>query len=540
MPAVSSDGSRVAFTAVGDDRIPHVWIHSLRRSTVTPVQGTEGAAFPFWSPDGEDLGFFAGGRLKRVALVSGQTQELADAQDGRGGSWSREGLIIFAAGSANAIFSVPASGGPATQLTNLEHQSVGRHGWPAFLPDNEHFIYSSIDKNERREIVFGSLRSSEQNVLVESVNSPSSVGPGFLLFAGDDLLLGIRFNLKTLETDRSPYLIAQGVSRGPSGMASFSTAADGSIVVYGRAGTEMVWVDTTGREVAAASNSGAYHRPSLSPSGEQILLSIGGPWLGSGAGVYYVYDSKTDRWRRVIEGIGIPRRPLWTADGTEIIFTTAGARATQIRATRADGSGSARKLFDESAGAFAAATSPQRDLLAVVERRGGPETPLNLRVVSLSGAGGLEASTVWRRTTAWHEYAPAFSSDGLRLAYVSEQSGAPEVFVSELVAQAEPVRVSARGGTVPIWSRDGRQLFYRSPAGLVGVSTGGRPSTWMAHERLIFRAEDLRARSYEMGEFDVAQDGGRFLMTKSPDASRPAQLVALMACGGSGPPTEVP
>ena len=212
---------------------------------------------------------------------------------------------------------------------------------------------------------------------------------------------------------------------------------------------------------------------------------------------------------------------------------------TQIRAVRADGSGVSRKLFDVSQGAYSAAISHRGALMAIVEPPNATRTNFNLRVVSLSGGGGLEARTVWQRTTTLNQY-PAFSPDGRWLAYVSTESGHDEVYVSELAAPAATWRVSTHEGRLPVWSGDAKQLFYENRSGIVAVLTEGIPSTWGARESVLFRTEDLRGRFYEMDEFDVARDGTRFLMLKRPDPDRPAQLMGLVACGGSTIPMIFP
>jgi Tol biopolymer transport system component len=544
VPALSPDGSRVAFTASGPDRITRLWVQSLRESNGKPVPGTDEAAFPFWSPDGEHLGFFAQGRLKRVGVATGGPQVLGDAPDAGGGSWSATGNILFSAArgySGRAIFSVPSSGGAVRQISNVANEPDTVHSWPMFLPDGEHFLYSSVTKGDSGSLRLGSLRSSEQNLLREGINTPvAAVGPGFLLFAGDDVLLRVRFNTKLFEIEQPQTLVAQAVARGASGLASFSASADGSAIVYGRAGSALVWVDAAGRETAAVPEPGSYRHPSLSPSGDEILVTVGAPWLGTIAGTYYVYETKSNRWRRVTDGMGSFGRPLWSADGTEIVFTRDDGAKTQILAVRADGSGVTRKLFDVSRGAYAAAISPRSSLMAIVEDPGLTHDRLQLRVVSLSGGAGLEESTVWRRATAGKAHAPAFSPDGRWLAYVSNETGRDDVFVTRLEPQATPAPVSARGGALPVWAGDGQELFYRTSSGIVAVRTEGPPSAWAGRERLVFRDEDLSRQWYKVDALAVTRDGTRFLMLKSPDPGMAAPLMGLAACRGSNNPVGFP
>lgn len=535
IPAVSPDGSRVAFTAAASDRVTRLWVQSLRRAVVGPVPGAEGAAFPFWSPDGEALGFFSEGRLKQVDLRSGTVQNLGAAPDGRGGSWSPRQVVIFSAGAGHAVFSVPATGGAIRQLTNLENDRDRQDAWPAFLPDGEHFLYSSIDKDDTRRIRLGSVRSSEQG---QVMGGTSAVAPGpsslFYVADVDDLLLKIRFDPRLFTVHQPSALIAQGIARGPSGLASFGASADGSVIVYSRGGREIAWLDSEGHEARAIPDPGSYQPPLLSPSGEEILVTIGAHWLGGGWGAFHIYEPKSDRWRPVSDGVGGLGRPLWAPDGAEIIFTQENDHTTQVVAVRADGSGVTRKLFDESRGGYAAAVSPKGALMALVERPDPAQTRLHIRIVSLARAGTVEERTVRHIETAGSASDPAFSPDGSRLAFVSDHSGVHEVYVIDLAAQSAPVRVSTNGGTAPRWPRDGTRLFYRQRTGIAAVATDGSPEAWGARGGTIFLEEDLRRRLF-LTDFDVAPDGRRFLMLKLADPDNPASLVGMAACAAAAP-----
>jgi hypothetical protein len=522
IPAVSPDGSRVAFTARADDRMPRLWVQSLRRSTVREVPGTDGARFPFWSPDGERLGFFADGKLKRTDLL-GEVSVLAEAADALGGSWSGRGAIVFSAGPTHAIWTIPSGGGAIRQVSRPGGSGGAVHAWPSFV-DDEHFVYSSVD-SER--IFLGSLRSNEQNSLI-GTNSPPVVTREALFFAGHDLLFSTGFNSKTLEPDHAPNLVAHGVARGPFGLASFGASANGSVMVYGRAGRTIVWLDRDGHESTAVPEPGAYEYPRLSPAGDEILVAVGGTWLGTGPWTYEIYSVHADRWRRVIAGVASLAGPMWSPDGSEVVFTAIDGLAAQVRAVRSDGSGATRRLFDESGRAYAAAIS-STGLVATVEP-GARMT--RLRVVPLSSGRSLDAATMWRQEASGRAYAPAFSPDGSHLAYVSEQSGAAEVYVSELAQAAVPVRVSAGGGSFPVWSGDGKWLSYINRSGRrMAIPTDGPASEWGRREHAVF-SSDAPVGRYDLNEFQPSRHGTRFLTVKAPDPARMPELIGVVGCGG--------
>jgi Tol biopolymer transport system component len=542
IPAVSPDASQVAFTAAGTDGVARLWLHSLRRARAAVVPGTEGAAFPFWSPDGGQLGFFADSRLKRVDLASGAVQAIGDAPDPRGGSWSPNGIMIFSArtdgGTSRAIFSVPAAGGPIVRRTKAP-QSDGEGGdsWPAFLPDGWHFVYSLVSANR---LYLGSLRSSER-VRFPGMSSPVAPVGRYLLIAAGDVLYAAAFDRKVLHVVDQPALVAGGVARGPARMASFGASRDGSMIVYGQAGTTIVWVDEAGRETAAVSGAGTYSTPALSPSTGDLLAFAGPSWIPFGTRIYGVYEPGADRWRRIPIAGARGVRPLWSADGTEIIVTTpsGGSRAT-IDAVRADGSGTKRKLFDVRSGSYAAAVSSRGGLIALVDPPETQEARSNIRVVPLSAAGSPDAAVVWRAPASTSASAPAFSADGRSIAYVSRERGRDDVFVADVAGQGTPVRISANGGASPVWTADGKRLFYRTPSGIAAVATDGPVATWSASERVVLDAAFLNRSRYVFDEFDVAHDGSRVLLQKSADPDAPAALVGLAACGGAPPATVFP
>lgn len=542
IPALSQDGSRVVFTAVGADRITRAWIQVLDGSAATSVPGSEGAALPFWAPDARQLGFFADGRLKRVTLVTGEVQVLGETPSPRGGSWSTKDVIIVSAvsgpASGRAIFGIPAAGGAARQLTNRGNDSVEQDSWPAFLPDGEHFVYASAGDAHSATFI-GSIRSVEKLPVYDGASSTTFTSDAFW-FAGGELLLRSPFNHRLLRREAGPAAVAQAVARGPFDLASFTASADGSVVVYGRAGSTIVWLTADGKELLAAPDPGAYSFPSLSPAGDEVLVAIGVPWLGKSSGVYYVYGLNTHQWRRVAEGSGGAGTPLWSADGSEVIFTAGDQNGWRIVAVRADGSGGARTLFGVESGTYAVAVS-RNGLMALVERASARRS-VRLRVVSLSGDGSLETRTIWQRTMPLNQDTPplAFSPDGRRLSFLSDESGVGEIYVSDLTPSAEPVRVSLDGGSVPVWSGDGRHLFFTDRSGLAVVTTDGPPATWAGRHRQLFAEAFLKTRFLRADPFDVARDGTRFLMIKRPDPSVPAPLVGLRACEGRRTPVALP
>jgi len=231
LPAVAPDGSAVAFTATTADGATRLWMYGMEDSVARPVPNTDEAAFPFWSPDGHDIGFFADGHVNRVDR-SGRRLVLADAPDGRGGSWNANGAVIFSAGREHSIFTVSASGGASRQLTNVDEESRARHFWPVFMPDGTHFLYLSNDANGDYFIRLGSLRSVDGEALLGEESSIAYMEPGVLLAARRDALFSEPFDVRVFQGVPQRSLVAQPIARGSFGLASVGAALDGSVVVY--------------------------------------------------------------------------------------------------------------------------------------------------------------------------------------------------------------------------------------------------------------------------------------------------------------------
>jgi Tol biopolymer transport system component len=519
LPAVSPDGSRLAAVATDGNGKSRLWIRSLARPADEPVSGPDGASFPFWSPDGEHVGFFAAGRLERVDRAGTGRRQIADAADGYGGSWGPDGAILFAAGAGPSIFSVPSSGGVPRQLTNVPDRSTGRHFWPAFLSDGTHFLYLSIDEHEEGRILLGSLRSADRDPVLAATSPVAYLASGALLSGRGSALLASPFDPNVFQTYGKASVIAHPIARGPSGLTAFSASADGSVVVYADAGSQTVWVDASGREVAAMPEAGAH--PRLSPSGKQILVSL------HEAGSYAVYDPERDRWLGGESEESSPAR--WGPDGTEVILTSILAGRTRISARRTDRAAATRTLFDEPGVFRSAATSSARGgLLAVFETQGRAQRLL--RVVSLAGKGSVSERTVWQMSVQDPTGAAAISPDGRWIAYAGGEAGSGELYVVALDGAASPARLSPRG-IHPVWSGDGGQLFYRTARGIVAVSGEGAVATWAARERLVIPEAILRDRSYDGDAFDVSRDGTRVLLLKSGGADARVALKGLRSCG---------
>jgi len=286
--ALSPDGRNLVFVGSSPEGKSLLWLRSLASEELKPLVGTEGAGFPFWSPDNHMIGFFADAKLKKIDLRGGAPETLCDATDARGGTWNREGKIIFTPNTRDALYEVSAAGGTPTQLTTLDKTRFElSHRWPYFLPDGNHFLYLVYTGPSKQDAVYvGSLNSKERKVLFRG-SSSIAFGAGYILFVRDPALMAQQFDPRNMQLTGDPFQIQQNIGRygenGPTAYAPFSVSESGTLA-FGKIQSVMIqnaWLDRRGKESEKIGPAGYYHEPSLSPDGKRIALDV--------------TDSKTDR-----------------------------------------------------------------------------------------------------------------------------------------------------------------------------------------------------------------------------------------------------
>lgn len=520
-PQISPDGSRIAFVgctsasaslSMSSSSSCAIWLQSLHSTEAHEVPGTNGAYSPFWSPDGHDLAFFAEGKLKRVPTDGGPIQIICDAEDGRGGSWGRSGTIIFAATRSGPIFRVAATGGlpeavtKTTLVTNLAG-FVG-HRFPKFMPDGDHFVYVHTPSGscaEASEMHFASLDGKQDIALMPNC------GTG--VFANERLIYWRDGNLLA-----QPFDPRRGVLSGVASAiaehagfdfafssAEFSASLDGKLIYVageGFTGTQLGWYDRTGKGLGTMGEKDEYVDVAISPDGARFAVST---------------THAKDREIRVLDARGTRNRlgtgrlnyPTWSADGRQIYFTSDQNGPHDIFAMAADGSGDRKEVVkfpkDQVGAAFMAA-SPDSKYLAYVAI--GPQGKLDLYTIPLTGD---RTPHPFLHSTG-NQSAPAFSPDGKWLAYESDQSGKRGVYVTPFPAGGAQYQVSVNVGERPLWSRDGKEIFYREYLTLmaVDVKEKQRAIELSAPKRLF----EVASRNLSGHWFDVSSDG-RFLMNGS-------------------------
>ena len=463
-----------------------LWVRPLDSLEARVIERTEGASYPFWSPDGAWIGFFADGLLKKVELTSGSIQTICEALDGgRGGSWSPNGTILFGSG-AGVLSRVPEQGGTPEAITAFAASSSpdDAYRYPQFLPDGEHFLYLYLTgASDVGGIYVGSLDGAAPARVLEGrgtalyASSASPGQPGHLLFRRQETLMAQAFDLNRLdqldqlETTASMFRVADGVGNvGSTGHAAFAIAANGTLAFSAGMGDnrELVWVDRTGTRLAVAASAAAINGFALAPDAGRLAISIrnksssqGQIWLQelpSGAPSAFTFGSSPG-WQR----------PVWSPDGGQVAFSTfdlVGLSQYEIRRKPSNMSGSEQTVLQSDTILYVWDWSPDGAFLLYSQGWAGDR----LMLVPIDG----DKTPVLFAAVPGNLNSAQFSPDGRFVVYVSNQDGADEVYVQPYPATGALWQISTGGGTMPRWRRDGRELFFRSADGrLMTVEVGG-------------------------------------------------------------------
>jgi eukaryotic-like serine/threonine-protein kinase len=497
--AVSPDGSRLAFVALGPDGQDTLWLRSLAASGAQQVSGTEGASFPFWSPDSRRIGFFAKSKLKEVDIASGAVEILADALGGRGGTWNDQGTILFAPEIFGRLLTISERGGlpaPATKISRPG--SAQAHRWPSFLPDGKHFLFtvdwSSPDDSLQNGMYVGSLDSPDTKLVSSELGGNVYFVSGYLLYVHERNLMAQPFNTGKLQTtgpavpvvaeeiEKHMGFSESGFSVSRNGLLFFQSAADSA--------SRLVWYDSAGKELGHIPESG-YQDPNISPDGRFLAVSSDDDHNGKYS--IRVYDLKRGLSTLVTHS-GRDQVPVWSPDGKQIAFGANAGLNIPISEVPADGSASPHALLngiriipcDWSADGHLVFMDfstglPSLKLYSVKDQKVTPFAPR-----------GAEAQ---------------FSPDGKWIAYTG-------IAVQPFPGPGPRTQISNVTSSQPRWSHDGKQIFYIQPdRKLMAVSFDPR-SGIAGVPHLLFQTR-IVAPDYDWLQYAVAPDG-RFLINSLP------------------------
>jgi Tol biopolymer transport system component len=529
-PAVSPDGRTIVFGVIEEDGSNRLWRRPIDEFAGRPLAGTEGAQYPFWSPDSRHVGFFAGGKLKRIEVATGRVQTITDSIYARGGSWNSQGEIIFVPNSNTGVFVTEASGGSVRQLTEPDPKVPdASHRWPSFLPDGEHFLFVSWtnDLSARQElggVYLASLEGDEEpRRIVADASSVDYVPPGFLLLVRGDNLIAIPFDARERRVRGDAFVVGSGVMyNNGTGHAFFSTSTEGTLVYVAgiaRLPAKLEWYDRAGALLSIVGEPAAYFDLRLAPDSSQAAVAIADPKTGEGE--IWVVDLARGVRTRLASGSAFHTDPVWSPAGDRVMYASQEAGGLDFYVRPADGSsqkepvyvdGTDKELFDWSLDGRYLAYWPVGE--------GG--TRADIWIYSLESQKGEPLLT---GEAAYYD--ARFSPETRWIAYVTDESGRPEVIVQGFRGEGG-VRVGGRwqvstaGGYRPHWRNDGRELVYedlqrRIMAVPVEMKPGGLV---LGTPRELFKFDAPVIAT------DVTDDHQRFLIaTRDETASEPLHVV---------------
>jgi serine/threonine protein kinase/Tol biopolymer transport system component len=513
--ALSPDGKHLVFPG-RQAGVIQLYDRPIDHFDVSPIPGTEGATQPFFSPDGRWVGFFAGGKLKKIALTGGTPATICDVAFGQihGAAWGPDDMILFGGGG---LFRVPAAGGSPERLTAPDpNQDESDHELPNILPGGQAVLFTIWTGGfAHPKIAVQSLKTGQRRILLTGVG-PHFVPTGHIVFFRAGSLWAVPFDPTRLELTGSPTPVVQGIHVEWAVWPYFTLANDGTLVYVPGAPLDakrLVWVDRKGTVQPLNAPLKPYDFPRLSPDGKRVAIVIR-------------EDENHDIWTHELERGTLTRltfdpgedeTPVWMPDGQSLIFAGNRSGASRLLSARADGSGIEEEVLGTRGGhRHAYSVSPDGEVLAFQEY--GPTTGSDIWIVPLKG--DRKARPFLK--TPFEEGGATLSPDGRWIAYASDESGRSEVFVQPYPGPGGKWQVSTEGGVEPTWARSSRELFYRNGDKMWVAEVKTQPSFSASQPRVLFQGRYDTSPWY--ANYDVTPDGQRFLMVQPAEPTSQSQL----------------
>jgi Tol biopolymer transport system component len=537
--ALSADGTMLAFVSPDENSgIPVIFVQRVGSPDARALPRTGAASYPFWSPDNAYVGFFAGGKLQKIAVAGGPPQVLAKVWAARGGSWGRRNVIIYAPDSGSFIWRINADGSGATPISDHIFATTDQsHRWPVFLPDGNHFLFwagnfKGAKEDRASSIVASSLDGKERKPLIEG-HSSFALGAGRLFYADDDRhLVSTAIDEARATVSGNTTVIANSVSVQPSTYWSSLTAAENGTIIYnvsaGAALSVLTWMDRSGKMLGEIGGPAVQCNPTVSPDGSRVAVDISDPkannvdiWMegvSAAANSRFTFDPAE-------EVVGV-----WSHDGKTLAYRSAGGSvaAGGVMLKPANGLERERQII-QIPGAddlIPNSWTPDDQQILITH-----QTPSGYYLELLPASGKPAVPFVKSTSSVTNGM---ISPDGKWAAYASDESGSWEIYVTTFPGAAGKWQVSRGGGTEPRWRGDSKEIFYLGPSGMltaVPVSTLGTFASGSPVPLFQFHGR-AAISSTDVFSYDVSKDGKRFLVNRYVKPERIEPLTILLPANG--------
>ena len=529
---LSPDGTRLVYIASVAGGAPSLFIRRLDQAKGTQLPGTQGAQAPFFSPDGQWVGFTANGKLGKISVEGGAVVPLrSDAANSTGASWGENGNIIHGL-LLRGLFSIPAAGGDPAPLLDVAKGEIGLMA-PQILPGGKAVLFAAdstaLDPDNATIDVLSLPHRTRKTVVRGGLSArylAASNGSGYLLYANRATLFAVPFDLDKLETRGTALPVLDDVGYNPASFESqFDVSRDGTLV-YRKSGgaaadqtTTIQWLDAAGKRQPLVAQPAAYFSARLSPDGKRLAAAVG-PQGGLGI---QVYDLQRETWSKLTFDSGIHANPVWSPDGRYVVFGSLNG----LQWTRADGSGQPQPLTSGNFIQVPGSISPDGKRVSYFQVGGQSNSGRQIWSAPVEENGaGLKAGTAEQLLKSqFNDQQPVFSPDGKWLAYQSSAAGQPEVYVRAFPDNGGLWKISTNGGTNPVWSRGAHELLYQAGNQIMAVSYSVNGNAFVPEKSRVWAAQ-------AGGEFqDLSADGKRAVIlspvatTETPTAEHEVVLI---------------
>jgi serine/threonine protein kinase len=517
---VSPDGSRVAFLADNTDGKRLLWVRSMDSLNAQPLTGTEGGSAPFWSPDSRSIGYFANGKLLKVEAAGGRSQGLCEVKELSGGTWNRDGVILF--GGPDGLHRVSAQGGTPTLVTKIDPTEEA-HRWPYFLPDGRHFVFlGDAPTTENHHIRIGSLDSQETQILFSAVTRIAYAAPGFLLYVSQGALVAQPFDPQKLKVTGEATVVAEHIAVvGVNHEFDFSVS-DNGVLAYqtGGAQSQLAWFDRTGKKLQTVGEIDAYNSVAISPDGQRA--AVGMLDADGRNGDIWLLDLARPSKSRLTFDPHSDGDPIWSPDGSQLVFFSnrgVNARLNLFLST-ASAAGVDQLLLKSDSDDIPSSWS--RDGQSILFTRYGN---MHSSVWLMPLSGDRQPKPLFE-SPAFDQGTGSFSPNGRFIAYTSNESGRWEVYVRSFPLSGDKVMVSASGGALPLWRDDGKELFYLTQDGRVmsaEIRSGAKLESSVPQQ--LFQTRIKFTDDYP---YAINRDGSRFLINIPAETNDTAPMIVVL------------